>query len=306
MASSNDPPPRRPRALKSGDTLGIAAPASPFDRKSFEAGLKVLDSMGFNLVLPDGLFEKCGYLAGTDRQRAEQLTQLFVDPDIDGIVCARGGYGSMRILPLLAADVLASHPKVFVGFSDITALLGYLVQRCRLVAFHGPSVTTLGNGDPATWDRFLMTLTTPQPLALSAENLQIVQAGSATGPFFCGNLTVLCHLTGTGFQPDLANHILLLEDRGEAPYRIDRMLTQMQQAGCFDGLAGLVMGNFTDCGSSGEIQRIVVDRFGRLDIPIVAGFDVGHEAVNLTLPVGLPATLDTDSKTLSFQTPAVG
>jgi len=306
MKSSNDPQPRRPRPLKPGDTLGIAAPASPFDRKSFDAGLRVLESMGFNLLIPDGLFEKSGYLAGTDRQRAQQLTRLFVDPDIDGIVCARGGYGSMRILPLLEADVLASHPKVFVGFSDITALLAYLAQRCRLVAFHGPSVTTLGNGDPVTRERFLTALTTLEALTLSAEKLQIVRDGSATGPFFCGNLTVLCHLTGTGFQPDLSGHILLVEDRGEAPYRIDRMLTQMEQAGCFEGLAGLAMGNFTECGSSGEIQRIVADRFGGLEIPILAGFDVGHEAVNLTLPVGVPAILDTASKTLSFQPPAVG
>lgn len=305
MESSNDTRPRRPKALKTGDTLGIAAPASPFDRKSFDAGLRVLESMGFQLEIPAGLFEKRGYLAGTDRQRAEQLTRLFADPDIDGIICARGGYGAMRILPLLESDVLANHPKVFVGFSDITALLGYLVQRCRLAAFHGPSVTTLGSGDPATRERLMAALTVPKPLTLPAERPQIVRGGRATGSFFCGNLTVLCHMTGTGFQPDLANHILLIEDRGEAPYRIDRMLTQMRQAGCFEGLAGLALGTFTECGSSGEIQRIVADRFDGLEIPILAGFDVGHATINATLPVGIPVTLDTAAATLSFQDPAV-
>jgi len=184
-------------------------------------------------------------------------------------------------------------------------LLGFLVQRCRLVAFHGPSVTTLGNGDPATRERLLTAVTQPEPLTVSAGSPQTIQSGRATGPFFCGNLTVLCHLTGTPFQPDLKGHVLLIEDRGEAPYRIDRMLTQMMLAGCFDGLAGLALGTFTDCGSYGEILSIVADRLGGLGLPILAGFDVGHAAVNLTLPVGLPVTLDTASETLAFQTPAV-
>ena len=303
MESSDDRQPTRPRALKPGDTLGIAAPASPFDRKSFEAGVQVLKTMGFHLVAPEDLFEKNGYLAGTDHQRADQLTRLFTDPAIDGIICARGGYGSMRILPLLDAALLAKHPKALVGFSDITALLAYLVHRCRLVAFHGPSVTTLGNGDPATRERFLGAVATCEALTLTPGCPQTIRVGSATGNFFCGNLTVLCHLTGTGYQPDLTDHILMIEDRGEAPYRIDRMLTQMRQAGCFEGLAGLALGTFTDCGSADEIQRIVSDRMDGLDIPILAGFDVGHAAVNLTLPVGVPATLDTASETLVFPAP---
>ena len=297
--------PKLPRALKPGDTIGIAAPASPFDGKSFDAGLRVLESMGFNPVVPEGLFEKNGFLAGTDRHRADLLSRLFADPAIDGIICARGGYGSMRILPLLDADALAKNPKVFVGFSDITALIGFLVQRCGMTVFHGPSVTTLGDGNPQTRDCLLAALTRAEPLTLTAEAGQALWPGSAAGPFFCGNLTVLCHLTGTPFQPDLEGCILLLEDRGEAPYRIDRMLTQMRMAGCFQDLAGLALGAFTDCGSSQQIHAIVTERLSELDIPILAGFDAGHEGVNLTLPVGGTARLDTASKTLSFQDPAV-
>jgi muramoyltetrapeptide carboxypeptidase len=294
-----------PRALKPGDTLGIVAPASPFDRELFDAGLRVLESMNFNLVLPDAIFNRNGYLAGSDQHRADLLNQLFADPDIDGIICARGGYGAFRILTLLDVDAIACHPKVFVGFSDITVLLDFLVQRCRMVAFHGPTVTTLGKADPSTRDRFLLALSKPEPLSLAAASKQVIQPGIITGRFFCGNLTLFCHLTGTPFQPDFSGGILLIEDQGEAPYRIDRMLTQMRLAGCFDGLAGLALGAFTGCGSADDIHRIVADRLGGMNLPILAGFDVGHGTVNMTLPVGLPVRLDTYSGTLTFAGPAV-
>ncbi|MBR9984894.1 MAG: LD-carboxypeptidase [Desulfosarcina sp.] len=294
-----------PPALKPGDTLGIVAPASPFDRESFDAGLRVLESMNFKLVIPESIFDQNGYLAGSDQQRADLLNRLFADPDIDGIICARGGYGAMRLLPLLDVDAIACHPKVFVGFSDITVLLDSLVQRCRMVVFHGPTVTTLGKADPSTRDRFLSALSTPEPLSIATSSSQVIQSGIAAGRFFCGNLTLFCHLTGTPFQPDFSGGILLIEDQGEAPYRIDRMLTQMRMAGCFEGLAGLALGAFTDCGSAEEVHRIVADRLVGLDLPILAGFEVGHETVNMTLPVGLPVRLDTTFGTLTFAGPAV-
>jgi muramoyltetrapeptide carboxypeptidase len=305
MNPRNRPEPALPRALKPGDTLGIAAPASPFDRQSFDAGVRILESMGFNLFIPEEIFDKNGYLVGSDHHRADLLTRLFSDPDIDGIICARGGYGAMRILPLLDAEAISGYPKVFVGFSDITVLLGFLVEHCGMVAFHGPTVTTIGNGDPATRDGFMSALTNPAPLSFTASQNHVIAAGRATGRFLCGNLTLFCHLTGTPFQPDFSGGILLIEDRGEAPYRIDRMLTQMLLAGCFDGLAGLALGAFTDCGSAEAVHRIIADRLGGLNIPILAGFDVGHEAVNMTLPVGVPVQLDTHSGTLTFAGPAV-
>lgn len=305
MNPRNPSEPVLPRALKPGDTLGIAAPASPFDRQLFDAGIQVLESMNFNLVIPEGFFDQNGYLAGADQHRADLLNRLFVDPHIDGIICARGGYGAMRILPLLDVDAISSHPKVFVGFSDITVLLGFLVERCGMVAFHGPTVTTLGSADSSTRDRLQLALSKPAALSLSTTSTHVIRSGSATGRFFCGNLTLLCHLTGTPFQPDLSGVILLIEDRGEEPYRIDRMLTQMVLAGCFEGLAGLALGAFTDCGSAEAVHRIVADRLGGLNIPILAGFDVGHETVNMTLPVGLPVKLDTRSGSLTFAGPAI-
>lgn len=294
-----------PRALKPGDTIGISAPSSPFDRASFEAGIKVLENMGFNLVIPEQIFDRNGYLAGSDRERADLLNRLFADPEVDGILCARGGYGALRILPLLNAETICRHPKVFVGFSDVTALLGFLIDRCRMAAFHGPTVTTLGEGVPSTRDGFLSVLTHPASLSLAAAPAQVIRPGHAAGRFLCGNLTLLCHLTGTPFQPNFDGAVLMIEDRGEAPYRIDRMLTQMLLADCFDGLVGVALGTFRDCGSVEEIHRIVDDRLGALNIPILAGFDVGHEAVNKTLPVGVAVELDTTSAALTFPEPAI-
>jgi len=297
--------PALPRALSVGDTLGIVAPASPFDRLSFYAGIRVLESMGFNVVIPENIFDQNGYLAGSDQRRADLLNQLFADPDIDAIVCARGGYGAMRILPMLDVDVIACHPKAFIGFSDATVLLIFLVQHCRMVSFHGPTVTTLGDADPSTRDQLMSVLSEPAVLSLASASNQVIRSGRASGRFFCGNLTLFCHLTGTPYQPDFSDGILLIEDRGEAPYRIDRMLTQMILAGCFDGLAGLALGTFSDCGSANAVHRIVADRLGDFDIPILAGFDVGHATVNMTLPVGLPVQLDTHAGTLTFSEPAV-
>ena len=300
MNLSTPPKINLPRALSAGDTLGIAAPASPFDRTAFNAGVQALESMGFNLVVPEEIYATDGYLAGTDPLRADLVHRLFADPDIRGIVCARGGYGAMRILPLLDAELINTHPKVLVGFSDITVLLTFLVERCGMAAFHGPTVTTLGNGNAGTRDHFRLALTDPSPITIVAGHGHVIHPGQARGTFYCGNLTLFCHLLGTPFAPDFNGAVLLIEDQGEAPYRIDRMLTQMRQAGCFDHLAGLALGTFTNCGSTEEVHRIVAERLRDLEIPILGGFAVGHEGVNHTLPVGIPAQLDTDAGSLTF------
>jgi muramoyltetrapeptide carboxypeptidase len=306
LNASKPVPLNLPQALKPGASLGVVAPSSPFERDQFQAGVDVLEHMGFNLVVEDGIYEQQAYLAGSDRSRADLVNRMFADPDIDGIIAARGGYGAMRILPLLDVEGISRHPKVFVGFSDITVILNLLVDRCGMVAFHGPTVTTLGNGDPATRRGFLTALTETEPLRITAASGQVIRSGSACGPFLCGNLTLFCHLTGTPFQPDLRGRILMIGDQGEAPYRIDRMLTQMAMAGCFDRLAGLAVGTFTRCGSTTAIEQIIADRLEHYDFPILAGFEVGHEALNTTLPVGPAVELDTDTRTLRFSGPAVG
>ena len=294
----------RPPRLKPGDTIGIVAPAGPFDPEKFMKGKSVLESMGFQTVFEEGIFQKHGFLAGTDIQRADQVNRLFADTTVQAIFCARGGYGSMRILSLLDFETIQTHPKIFLGFSDISALLSALFDRCSLVTFHGPVVTTLAKASEKTIMAMKTVLTSDVPLELTPEDGKAIKPGVCSGAVIGGNLTTLCHLVGTPYAPNFKGKILLIEDVGEMPYRIDRMLTQMKLAGCFNEIAGLILGTFKECGQLNEIVDIFNDIFEDLDIPILAGFEVGHGVHNLTIPMGLGATLDTDKKRLLFHEPA--
>lgn len=294
----------KPFRLKPGDTIGIVAPAGPFDRGKFFKGKAVLESAGFRTFFDDAIFRKHGFLAGNDLQRADQVNRLFTDPSIQAVICARGGYGSMRILPFLDVKTIRKHPKIFLGFSDISVLLSVIQDWCDLITFHGPVVTTLANAAEETITSLLTILTSGTTLELTPEKGIIIKPGVASGRMAAGNLTTLCHLVGTPYAPTFNGKILLLEDIGEAPYRIDRMLTQMKLAGCFNGMAGLVLGSFKDCGSLNEIFNVVLRIFEDTDIPILAGFDIGHGKQNFTIPLGLSATLDADRKQLLFHEPA--
>lgn len=287
-----------------GDTVGIVAPAGPFDPEKFAKGTTILESMGFRTFFDERIFREDGFLAGTDLERADQVNRLFVDPDIQAIVCARGGYGSMRILPFLDFKVIQKHPKIFMGFSDITALLSVLHDRCGLVTFHGPVVTTLANAAEETIAAMKTALISKTVLELTPEKDIVLKKGKASGLVAGGNLTTLCHLVGTPYAPSFKGKVLFLEDVGEMPYRIDRMLTQMKLAGCFIGITGLILGTFKDCGHMDEIVEIFDNIFKDADVPILAGFNIGHGTQNLTLPMGLGAMLDADKKRLLFHEPA--
>jgi muramoyltetrapeptide carboxypeptidase len=294
----------KPSCLMPGDTVGIVAPAGPFDREKFLSGKAVLESMGFRTFFDKNIFHKYGFLTGTDVQRADQVNRLFADPAVQAVVCARGGYGSMRILPFLDFETIQENPKIFIGYSDITALLSVFHTRCSLVTFHGPVVTTLANTAQETIAAMHTMLTSNKILELKPEKGIVIKPGVASGPVAGGNLTTLCHLVGTPYAPNFNGKILLLEDRGEAPYRIDRMLTQMKLAGCFNGIAGLILGSFEECGHLNEIFDIIATIFKDTDIPALAGFEIGHGKCNLTIPFGLGAMLDTERKRLLFYEPA--
>ena len=243
-------------------------------------------------------------MAGSDAHRANLVNRFFADDNISAILCAKGGFGSIRILSLLDYASIRKHPKIFVGFSDISALLTVLYTNCGLVTFHGPMVTTLGDATRETVDAVVTALSSDTILELTPNKGTVISKGSASGPVTGGNLTTLCHLVGTPFATGLNGCILLVEDRGEATYRIERMLVQMKLAGSFDGLAGLALGSFEDCGKLEDIYDIVRDIFKEVDIPTLAGFEVGHGKNNLTVPMGIEATLDADRQTLSFHEPA--
>ena len=293
-----------PRRLEKGDTIGIVAPASPFDRDKFQQGNAVLESMGFKTAFNNNLFKKTGYLAGSDSHRALQMNRFFADKKINGIVCARGGFGSIRVLSLLDYKSIRKNPKCFVGFSDITALLSAINAKCGLVTFHGPTITALAKASKAARRGFYSALTSETALQIKPKGGTVLRSGTASGKIAGGNLTTLCHLVGTPFQPSFNGQILFLEDIGEAEYRIDRMLTQMKMAGCFIGIAGVVLGSFRRCGKIDEIFRIVEGIFMAQKIPILAGMPFGHERSNHIIPFGMPATLDADRKILSFHEPA--
>lgn len=289
-----------PPPLKQGDTIGVAAPASPFDTGLFNKGVAAIKSLGFNVRIDDVVYGKNRWFSGTAAQRADHLNRLFKDPGIKAIVCARGGYGSMGVLPLLDIHSITANPKRFFGFSDISALLGFLYQRCGFVTYHGPVATTLGNKDLITRDSFNQCLSSDEPVRLKSGKMRVIKAGKAQGPVLCSNLATLCHLCGTPFMPDLSGHLLILEDVGEKPYRIHRMLSQLMLAGCIQGIEGLCLGYFKQCGSIDDIRYIVEDLFRDVPVPIMEGLPVGHGSTNVTLPVGLMAKMDTDRQHLVY------
>lgn len=294
----------RPPRLHSGDTIGIAAPASPFDRQDFERGVAVLESMGYRVKIPESLFLRDGYLAGSDGERASQLMQLFEDEKVAAVFCVRGGFGSMRLLPLLDFETIRAQQKILIGFSDITALLVAIYGKCSTVTFHGPLVTTLNNHSEKTCSGLVNAVGSGDRLALKPSKPQVLNHGKASGQVSGGNLTSLCHLMGTPYEPCFDGHLLFLEDRGEAPYRIDRMLSQLHLGGHLDGVAGVILGSFLDCGPIEEVHTIVTEAFRRSGVPILAGFDIGHGADNITVPIGIKADLDTEDAGLRFQEPA--
>ena len=290
-----EPPP-----LSKGDLLGIASPAGSFDAVAFKKGIAVLESMGFRVMIPSGVYEKKGYLAGDDRGRADQLNRLFANADVKGIVCARGGFGSIRILSLLDYDLIENNPKAFAGFSDISALLWALYLKTGLGTFHSPNVTTLPDAPEKTIDAMFSAVSSKFGRGMALENGVEIRSGIASGPLAGGNLTTLCHLAGTPFSPDFGGHILFLEDIGESQYKIDRALSQMTLAGCFENVSGIALGSFEGCGPAADIHKLFDERFSGHDIPILAGFETGHGKENITLAFGAKMSLDTGEKRLFF------
>jgi len=290
----------KPSPLSAGDVIGIAAPSGPFKVEILERGIDAIEKMGFDVMVPDNLQHPYKYLAAPDEHRALLLQNLFNSPDIKGIICAEGGYGSIRILDLIDFDMIRNHPKIFLGFSDISALISTINIMSGLVTFHGPQVTCLCPANQQTKASFYRALTSDQPLEIISEKPSVILPGRATGVVVGGNLATLCHLLGTRYSPIYRGCIFVMEDTREPHYKIDRMLFQMRMAGCFQGISGIVMGSFHDCGKYEGVCDIVKNLFEDLQVPILGGFDIGHGETNLTIPMGIRATLDTDHTNLVF------
>jgi muramoyltetrapeptide carboxypeptidase len=255
--------------------------------------------------MSEGIFEREGYLAGDDPRRLAELWAALEEPETAAILCARGGYGTMRLLDRLPTDRIRRARKLLVGFSDVTALHAAWA-RAGLRSLHGPMVATLGDAREGLVDRFVGALTGGRP---APRPLEPVVPGRAEAPLLGGNLAVLASLSGTPYFPPLAGSVLFLEDVGERPYRVDRMLTQLRLAGVFAEVAGVVVGAFTECkpGPDGvTVESVLRDRLGDLRVPVAFGLPAGHVEDNLELPLGAPVELDAVKGELVFLEGATG
>jgi muramoyltetrapeptide carboxypeptidase len=300
IAAFQPPPAVHPR-----DRVAVIAPASAFDRASFEAGLALIGAR-YRAEYGPGIFERHRYLAGDDARRLSELDTALADPEIRAVFCARGGYGATRLLARLAAAGPPGPRKLLVGFSDITALHLWLQSHGR-ISVHGPVLTQLGRLSPGTRERLFTLLEATSPAAALGGTLTYV-GGVAEGPLLGGNLSVLTRVLGTPFMPALDGAILLLEDQGERPYRLDRMWTHLQLAGVFERVRGIVLGSFTGCEerdasySSADVLHELALATG---LPCAAGFPIGHGEVNEPVPLGVRVRLDADARSLTFLEAAV-
>ncbi|QPJ62133.1 MAG: LD-carboxypeptidase [Candidatus Nitronauta litoralis] len=294
-----------PPLLKKGDRIGVVAPAGPVDPGTLDKGLGVLRQMGFEPVPGQFVRKRSGFLAGSDKERALDLMAMFCDPDIHGIVCARGGYGVNRVLSSLKADVIRKNAKVVVGCSDVTLLLIYLNQMCRTVAYHGPLAAASFGCHPMALSKiqFVRMLTEGQePASFKDPKSRTLFGGTAEGRLAGGNLTLMCRSLGTPYEIETRGSLLLIEDVNEPAYKVDGMLWQLGQAGKFKGVKGLIVGEMIDCrfnkGQKGNLDDVFRDHFEKLKIPVMVNCPIGHGPEIWTLPVGRKASLDTGKRTL--------
>jgi len=290
----------KPPALRPGDVIGVVAPASDIKPERLAAGARELERLGFRVKFSPSIFAREMYLAGSDQRRAEELMAMFGDPEVRAIFAARGGYGSVRLLPYLDEEALRAHPKIFMGYSDLTTLLVYFQQRFRWVVFHGPMVTREFADGPEHYDEDLLrrTLMRAEPIGeIDTAGVAVLSPGMATGRLTGGCLSLLVSTLGTPYEFDATDAILFIEEYASKPYQVDRMLTQLRDAGKLRAVRGLVFGEMTECvqhpNQEYTIVDVLQDRLADLNVPILFGVRSGHSDYrNQVLPFGVRATLD--------------
>jgi muramoyltetrapeptide carboxypeptidase len=312
----------KPPRLKQGDTIAMVTPGSYITELEKEESINNLRGLGFKVIYTDRLMQKNGYFSATDKERAADLNEMFERKDVQGIMCARGGYGCARILPYLDYDLIKNNPKVLIGFSDVTAIQYALYKNSDLITFHGPvSISTFSSFSVKNFRNILLDPTEELELQNSTTGnnynpygITVISDGKAKGELVGGNLSIVVSLIGTEYDIDFSDKIIFLEEFLEEPYRIDRMLTQMIQAGKFDYSAGIALGVFKSCepnksnpafSGSFSLMEVLKDRLANLGIPVVYGLSFGHIADKFTLPFGVNAELNSDTKQLKLLEPGV-
>ncbi len=303
----------KPQTLKSGATIGVVAPASPATQESFLRGVRELEGLGFRVKYSDSVFERQVYFAGSHADRAGHLLEMFADPEVDAIFCARGGYGCHYLLPLLDSGSIRPHPKIFMGYSDATVLLQFLEQQCGMVCFHGPMVAFEFSRGESAYDRQVfwdcMTRVSPGQ-NIASQDFEVLRGGIAEGILSGGCLSLLTALQGTPYEPQTEDRILFLEDIDAKPYQVDRMMMQLKLGGKLEKVRGIIFGEMMGClplpDQSFRLQEILFDILKDYQFPILFGVPSGHTREGmLTLPFGIRVRLDAEARSLEFLEGAV-
>ena len=297
----------KPSALKPGDTISLISPASPITPDQTERGIKLFEDQGYRVKLYPSTYRASGYLAGTDVERAADLAAAFHDPETQAVYCARGGYGTSRLMPHLNLDALAATNKLFIGFSDVTILHAALNHR-GLPTLHAPMAISFNlDREPWVHKSFTSAIKGENPIPADAPKGICVTKGNAVGTVVGGCLVLICDLIGTPEQIDMADKIVLIEDVDEAPHRVDAMLTHLRNSRSIQSAAGIVIGEMTRTDDKADRaigampwRQIVRDRLGDLGIPCIVDFPFGHMSNMLSLPLGIRAELDADRGTMTY------
>ncbi|MEV0531253.1 LD-carboxypeptidase [Kitasatospora sp. NPDC050463] len=302
----------RPPHLRPGDHVVVVAPSSPIDPERLTAGCAILRSWGLRVSVAPHVLDThptLGHLAGADADRTADLQAAWLDPTVDAVICARGGYGVHRIVDLLDWDAMrAVPPKVLVGFSDVSSLHEAVAQRLGIATLYGPmSAGATFISDGPTAEHLRRTLFDPSATTvLTSPTASALVPGRARGITAGGCAHVLAAERGTpAARPSFAGSILILEDVNEHPYQLDRLLTQFLRSGAFEGVAGIALGSWEGCGRLDRVREVMLDRLGPLGVPVIWELGFGHGPSSLTVPLGVPALLDADTGTLTLETPAL-
>ncbi len=291
-----------PPALHAGDTVGVIAPAGPISPDALRTGLAALARRGYRPIHLPSILERDWYFAGSVERRVAELHQMFSDPEVKGIVCFRGGYGSNYLLPHLDLDLIRSHAKFFCGCSDVTTLLTYLCDRAGLIVFHGPMLQKDAQPDGVDEQSWFAAASGEPYVHEFGEDVQTLVPGQAEGTMYGGCLSLLCASMGTPYEVQTRDTILFLEDVAEPAYRIDRMLMQLKLAGKLDAVRGIIFGEMLDCARGAEgysLQEVVLRMVGDLGVPVVYGLPSGHVTCrNVTIPLGVAARLDAGARVI--------